>query len=381
MLADAKHGRWSFRVSAGTDPVTRRRRQINGGTYATKREAQQERNKVVARLDQGKVPSASREVFADYLVRWLDRRARVGVHGAAPLRASTLENYTRYVVQDIAPSALGEMLLRDVRRRHVQAFIDGLVENGRGAVTVRRIIAVVQGAFKSAVRDDLIDESPARELEQPRPRTTPFQPWEPEQVGHFLDVAADHRLGALFELAVLTGMRRGEILGLRWNAVDLERRTLVVDNNRTSAGDGETKTEAGRRRVALDDVAVGAIGLWAKTQAGEADALGPAWVSSGYVFTYENGEGLKPQYVTRLFVKLRLRAGLPTMTFHGLRHQSASLMLASGAELTLVSKLLGHSDITVTGDLYAHLLESKARHVVAGAAALVPRMARRGPDR
>lgn len=183
MLVDAKHGRWSFRISAGIDPITKKRRQVNGGTFATKREAQQERNSAASKIDQGKVPSVSRERFADYLPRWLERRSRVGVQGAAPLRGSTLENYARYVEQDIAPSGLGAMMIRDVRRRHVQAFVDQLVEDGRGAVTVRRRVAVVQGAFKSAVRDELIDDSPARDLELPPVHKKEFEPWEPEQVG------------------------------------------------------------------------------------------------------------------------------------------------------------------------------------------------------
>ncbi|VXB26123.1 Integrase [Nocardioides sp. AX2bis] len=378
MTADPKHGRWSFRLSAGKDPVTKKRRQVNGGTYPTKREAQQERNKAALKIDQGKVLSVSRETLADYLPRWLERRSKVGLKGAAPLRPSTLENYRRYVTQDIAPSTLGSMQVREVRRRHVQAFVDALVDEGRGAVTVRRIVAVLQGAFQAAVRDELIDETPARDLELPRPEKKDFEPWEATQVGQFLDVAGTHRLGALFELVMFTGLRRGEVIGLRWDEhVDLARRELTIRNNRTRTGDGDTKTAAGRRRVPLDDRAVGALVAWQIAQAAEALAAGDHYEESGYVFTMEDGRPLKPQYVTRLFEKLRVQAALPRMTFHGQRHQSASLMLASGADLTIVSKLLGHSDTAVTGDLYSHLLSSKAREIVAGASALVP--SRRAP--
>lgn len=186
-------------------------------------------------------------------------------------------------------------------------------------------------------------------------------------------MAAEHRLGALFELDMFTGLRRGEIIGLRWDEhVDLARRELTIRNNRTKTGDGDTKTGAGRRRVALDDRAVGALIAWQIAQADERQAWGPAYLDTGYVFTMEDGRPLKPQYMTRLFESLRKQAGLPKMTFHGQRHQSASLMLASGADITIVSKLLGHSDTAVTGDLYSHLLASKAHEVVASASALVP---------
>lgn len=372
MLEDPKHGRWSFRLSAGFDPLTKRRRQVNGGTYATKREAQIERNKAAALIDRGKVPTVDRTTYADYLPTWLERRSRMSQGKRGPLRGSTLENYTRYVEQDIAPSALGAMQVRQIRRRHVQAFVDELVDAGRGAVTVRRIVAVVQGSLRAALKDELLEDFPASNLDLPPVDAKEFEPWEHEQVGHFLDVAGEHRLGALFELDMFTGLRRGEIIGLRWEDVDLEAGELRIRNNRTSTGDGLTKTDAGRRRVSLDDRAVGALIAWQFAQAAEREAWGAAYADSGYVFTMEDGRPLKPQYVTRLFEKLRVKADLPKMTFHGQRHQSASLLLASGADIVAVSKRHGHANTAVTGDLYSHLVRSKDREMANNAAALVP---------
>jgi integrase len=369
MLEDPKHGRWSFRLSAGFDPITKKRRQVNGGSYDTKREAQQARNAAAARLDQGKLATPSRETFAEYLPKWLDRRSRVGARGGKPLAASTLENYRRYAEQDIIPSRLGAMRLRDMRRGHVQAFVDELVAADRGAVTVRRIIAVVQGALSSAVRDELIDETPARLLELPPVEAKEFTPWEAGQVGHFLDVAAGHRLGALFEVAIFTGIRRGALVALLWDDVDLARREIRVRQD---------KTEAGKRRVALDDRAIGALVAWQIAQQAERDAWGAAYADSGHVFTMEDGRPLKAQYATRLFEKLRTQAGLPRMTFHGQRHQQASLQLAAGTPLAVVSKRLGHSSVSVTADIYSHLLESTEHDAANAAAALVP--ARRRPE-
>ncbi len=282
-----------------------------------------------------------------------------------PLAATTLENYRRYAEQDIIPSRLGAMKLRDIRRGHVQAFIDDLTERDRGAITVRRVVAVIQGSLSSAVREDLIDETPARYLELPRAETREFRPWEAAQVGTFLDVAGEHRLGALFEVAVFTGLRRAEICGLRWDDVDLAQPSLRVRRD-------TTKTDAGRRRVALDDRAVGALVAWQITQAAEREAWDAAYDDGGFVFTYENGGPLKLQYVTRLFDKLRVKAGLPRMTFHGLRHQQASLQLSAGTPLAIVSKRLGHSSLSVTADIYSHLLESTEHDAANAAASLVP---------
>lgn len=369
MLQDPKHGRWSFRLSAGFDPSTGRRRQVNGGTFDTKREAQQARNAAAVKLDQGKYVTPTRETLAEYLQRWLVRRSRVGPKGGKPLAASTLENYRRYADQDIIPSRLATLKLRDVRRSHVQAFVDDLVEAGRGAVTVRRIVAVLQGCLSSAVRDELISETPARLLDLPAVESEDFEPWEPDQVGHFLDVATTHRLGAFFELAVWTGLRRAELVELAWTDVDLPGRVVRVR---------KSKTEAGVRRVPLSDHAAGVLIAWQIKQTGERDAWGASYDDSGRVFTMEDGRALKLQYATRLFEKLRVEAQLPPMTLHGLRHQAASLYLASGSDIEFVSKLLGHSDVRVTSSVYSHLLQSTGRERAEHATALVPR---KGPAR
>ncbi|MCO7238413.1 tyrosine recombinase XerC [Aeromicrobium sp. CnD17-E] len=365
MLEDAKHGRWSFRLSAGFDPVTKKRRQVNGGTYGTKREAQQARNAAAVKIDQGRYLAPTRETLAEYLEKWLERRSKIGPKGGKPLAPATLDNYRRYAAHDIGPSFLGRMRIRDIRRGHVQSFIDELVAADRGPTTVRRIVAVIQGAMTSAVRDELIEETPARLLELPAIEKDAFQPWEPEQVGHFLDVAGEHRLGALFELAIFTGARRAEICGLLWDDVDLPRREIRVRRE-------TTKTDAGRRRVALDDRAVGALVAWQIAQAAEKASWGEAYVDSRHVFTMEDGRPLKLQYVTRLFQKIRKSAGLPEMTFHGQRHQQASLQLAAGTPLAVVSKRLGHSSTAVTADVYSHLLQSTEHDAANAAAALVP---------
>lgn len=125
----------------------------------------------------------------------------------------------------------------------------------------------------------------------------------------------------------------------------------------------------------LDDAAVGALVAWQIAQDGERADWDAAWLGSGYVFSYENGEPLRPQYVTRLFDSLRRDVSLPAMTLHGLRHIHASLLLASGADIALVSKRLGHSSISVTSDIYTHLIGDAARRAAASASALVPRAA------
>lgn len=374
-MTDSKHGRWGFYVAAGRDPKTNRRRQIRQATFTTRNDARKAALAVRAKVDGGTLVTPSQQTYADYLDAWLNQRLTTG----EGLRPTTEAVYRAYITNDIQASALGRMKLTDIRRHHVNAFVADLTSAGRGATTVRRIAAVVQGSLKHAWQDELLDHNPGAGLRLPTVAAREFMPWEPEQLGAFLDLATQHRLGALFELAALTGMRRGEVIGLRWADVNLDRGTITIRNNRTNAGtsivEGAPKTTSGRRTLQYDAAAGGVLLGWAAQQRAEADALGNAWTDSGYVFSYEDGQPLKPQYVTRLFDKLRIQAGLPPMTFHGLRHEHASLLLASGTDVGLVSKMLGHSSVAVTADIYSHLIGHAAREASERASASIPRAA------
>ncbi|NEN07607.1 site-specific integrase [Diaminobutyricibacter tongyongensis] len=376
LVSDPKHGKWGFYLAGGVDPRTGKRLQIRQATFSTKAEAQKARNAEAVKLDRGTYVAPTKEVYADYLAKWLPRRAVTG----KGLAATTLDNYARYIRNDIAPSALGRMKLTDIRRFHINAFVAEQMDAGRGATTIRRMAAVIQGSLRAAEKSALIDHNPSLGIELPAVESKKVKVWEPDQVGVFLDTAAKHRLSALFETVVFTGLRRGEAIGLRWSDVDMTKRRITVANNRTQAGpaivEGDVKTVAGQNRVIdIDDTLAGVLIAWKLTQQQEADEWGEAYRDSGYIFTYENGEPLKPQYATRLFDKLRVKAKLPKLTFHGQRHENASLMIASGTDIAVVSKRLGHTSVGITSDIYGHLIGSASRDAAERAAAIVPRKA------
>ena len=373
-LADPKHGTWGYYVSAGKDPKTGKRIQHRKAGFRTEREARIERNKVAVKIDSGTFVRPTRKTVADYLNDWLPRRQKTG----KGLKPTTLSNYRRYIDRDITPTRLGQATLTEVRRHHVNAFITELIDDGRGAVTIHRIAAVLKTAFAAAVKDGLMETNPAADVDLPRVEDKDLAIWEPEQVGHFLDVAGRHRLGALFELVMFTGLRRGEVTGLRWEDVDLFNNVLMVRQTRVQA-DGKVidqntaKNKASRALVELESSAVGALMAWQIRQDSEREAWGELWTNTGYVFTMEDGRPVQPTYVTRLFEKLRVEAGLPKMTFHGARHEHASLLIASGADIAVVSKRLRHSNLATTANTYTHLIASASRNAAEGAAALVPR--------
>jgi integrase len=236
----------------------------------------------------------------------------------------------------------------------------------RGAVTIHRIHATLSSALTAAERLDLVDYNVASKVELPKVTKSKIQIWEPAQAAAFLRAAAQHRLGALFELEVRTGLRRGELCGLRWEDVNLEEREITARVQLTQVGgdvvEGVIKTDAGQDRViSLDDVAVRALVAWKLHQEIERAEAGAAWQETGRVFTMEDGRELRPAYASRLFDKIVSSTELPDIRFHDLRHLHASMLISKNVPLAVVSKRLGHSTIAVTADLYGHLMRDANR--------------------
>jgi integrase len=381
LAANPKHGSWALYFSNGSDPRTGKRRQYSKAGFKTKKAADQALTELKHQLGKGTYVEPSKKMLAEYAPEIMARRLITG----SGLKPTTAATYQRYVEQDIVPSRLGEMRLTDIRRSHVNAWVADLSKAGRGAVTVRRALATLRMIFTQAVKDEIIPANPALMVDKPAVAETGEKHWEPEHVGAFLERCGRHRLGPLFELATYTGLRRGEICGLHWSDVDLAARTVVVRHNRVSV-DGRvtettTKTRSGRRTVPLSDAGVAALLTWQLRQAAEQEAAQEAWETQGHVFTMEDGRPLDPAYVTRLFQVIRTQdEPLPELTFHGLRHSAASLMLAGGADISTVSKLLGHASISITADVYAHLVAAVGQQAVNGAANLIARTVLAQPD-
>jgi integrase len=182
----------------------------------------------------------------------------------------------------------------------------------------------------------------------------------------FLAAASTFRLGAVYDLVVNTGLRRGEVSGLRWEDVNFDKREVIPRVQLTEVGghviEGPIKTEAGQDRViSLNDATVDALMAWKLQQESDRDVWQGLWVDSGRVFTMENGRALRPAYVTHAFDAIVKKAKLSVITFHGLRHLHASLLLNAGVPIAVVSKRLGHSTISVTVDLYGHLMRDADR--------------------
>jgi len=363
-------GAWSYTIDGDRDATGKRRQLVKGG-FATKRDAQLALQRRLTELQSG-IDVPGRLSIGEYLGEWITARR--------DLRPSTAKAYREHVTNYLVP-ALGTVLLRDLRVRHVDAFLSELIRPERerplSAATVRRIYATLRKALNDAVARRLIAYNPALHVHLPREWRDPVQVWTPEQVAHFLDAAEDDRLHALFHLVAMTGLRRGEVIGLRWSDVDLEQGSLHVAQAAVQFGGrvviGPPKTRSGRRLVPLDALTVQVLRDHQRRQQQDRRHWGPAWQDTGLVFTREDGSLLSPELVSRRFRHISQQAGLPVIRFHDLRHTSASLALAAGVAMKVVSDRLGHSTTGITADLYTHVSPAVSRDAAEAIAATVRR--------
>jgi integrase len=205
--------------------------------------------------------------------------------------------------------------------------------------------------------------------------------WDVETINRFLEAAAGHKYRDIYHLAVLTGMRRSELLGLQWKDIDMEHAALRVQRtlqrmNRKGLVVSQPKTQKSRRAIALD---TSAMDLIREIRTGQLEmrlAAGPVWNDQDFVFTQAEGKPLHPDKVSNEFRQIVATAGLPHLTLHGLRHAHATLMLSAGVNPKIVSERLGHSNISITLDTYSHLLPGMQE---AAAQAVGDRLAAGGP--
>jgi integrase len=224
------------------------------------------------------------------------------------------------------------------------------------ALTLAYVHSVLKSALEHAVREEEIPRNVRRGT--PRPRR--FEPPTADEARQFLAATRGHRLHALFELALRTGLRKGELLGLRWEDLDLDNGTAnirrTLQHTRTSGLTTlPTKTISSERRIALPAPCLASLRTHRDRQAREKQQAGAEWADNGLVFTRPDGQSIEPATLTRHFNALLRRSRLRAIRFHDLRHPTATLLLEQGVELVVIKELLGHAHIGVTATVYAHV--------------------------
>jgi len=353
-----------------------RRRAIKGG-YPTQKECQAALAKVLTAVDEARYVAPSRITLKDYLTQeWLP-----AIEGT--IRPTTYSSYKMLIERHIVPE-LGLLKLQKLTAARINAFYAKLLKEGRcrgsgglSPASVCRVHAALHRALRDAVRWERLTTSPADAADPPRSSQTQrdLPAWNREQLGAFLAHVAEDRLSAMWRVLAMTGARRGEVLGLRWEDLDLEAATLVIRRSLVPVNGevkvSEPKTARGRRTIALDPETLAALRAHAARQADEQSEWDKAWTDSGYIFTREDGQPLHPERISALFRRLVKAACLPTIPLHGLRHTHATLALSAGVNPRIVSGRLGHATVALTLDVYSHVLPQADAEAAERIAALI----------
>lgn len=382
---------WRAAVTVGiNEDGTQDRRWVSGKTQA---EVQEKLRAFQADMHTGMVADTEGLTVSAYMSRWADHKEQDAT------KPNTLRSYRDTVRLHITPH-IGRIKLEKLRPLDLEQMLSKMQKAGKSAASRAYTLRVLSMALRQAVRWQMLPRNVAEAVRPPKVERPDIGTWTAAQVATFLDTAQLHRMHAAFYLALLTGMRRGEILGLKWEDVDFTRSRLTVRNNLVEMrGEGTTgkqhagketvssvrsilqtpKTKASRRTIPLSPGTMSKLKEHRERQEQNRKAAAEAWQAQGFVFADELGNPTDPRTLYGWFRGLVTAAGLPMIRFHDLRHTAASLMIRQGISPKTVSDRLGHADVAFTLRVYAHLYEDQREEAAFDLTDLFP-VAAGGPN-
>lgn len=377
---------WSFVYDAPPDPETGKRRQRWRSGFATKREAQAELASILTKLNNQSYVLPSRVTVGEWLGTWL-----AGHHN---IRPSTRAAYEVMVRVHAIPH-IGGIKLQALTPGHLNALYAELLAHGgmqrkgvqrRGRPettgkplsprTVHYVHSTIHTALRAAVKQGILSRNVAELADPPKSVKREMATWTGAELLQFLTFVEGERLAVAYRVLAMTGLRRGELLGVRWQDVDLDAGTLAVRQTVTSVGTAilfsTPKTDRGTRMIDLDPRDAEALRQHRAAQLAERMELGLGRPEpSALVFAQPDGAPLNPGLFSDRFNRLVKAAGLPPIRVHDLRHSHASLGLASGVPAKVMANRLGHSSVSITLDTYSHVLPQQSKEAASRIADLV----------
>ena len=347
---------WTVQVYMGRDPDTGKKRYHSEAVLGTKALAERRLTELLQELDRGVLAQSSGLTLGEYLDEWLEG------HASLQNKARTVVGYRGVVERYLKPS-LGNVPLERVRVRDVEDMEKRLLRRGGAGgkalseTTVRQAHRVLSSALSAAVRLGLVYTNVVKSVSAPKARRYEASTLRWSDLRFLFGFVPDGVMRTVFVLAVFTGLRRSELVGLQWGDIDLQAgqvsvRRALVKRSGVEAELGAPKNGRGRV-VTLPEPCVAEV----KSHWERSSVRG----NSDFVFCKSDGRALNPDTVTRVFKRYCRMAGLGGLRLHDLRHTHASLMLAEGVHLKVVSERLGHSSVGITGDLYSHVAPSVQR--------------------
>ena len=351
-----------------------RRQEMLPGKYTTKKAASKALQDDLRERDRGTWVAPMDLSLGEYLeARWLPA---LGAEELAPSTVAAYKLDVTRIVARIGTVPLQKLTRTDVAVMAARLASDTSKRTGRllAPATRRASLITLQHALDDAVKAGLLEANPAAGVKRPKVRRPEMHTWTGPELSTFLRATRGGRLGSLWHLLALTGLRRGEALGLKWSDVDFDHGRLALQRQRVMRGSevAERQTKTGKpRSVSLDTDTTAVLRRQSKQQLDDAAEWSAAWIGDGHVFARENGEPWNPNRVTKLFDQAVRAVDVPHVRLHDLRHTWATLALRAGVHPKVVQERLGHANISITMDTYSHVLPDMQESAAELVAALV----------
>ncbi len=354
-ITERKDGRFQVQITIAPG----KRKTLYG---KTREEAQEKRLKALNELKQGKLATGPQQTVKQFLEDWLEN-----IH--KPLIRENSYTLYYHLIKDHLVPALGNIKLQNLTAYRVQTLYSSELKKGYAVETVRAIHRMLHKALDDAVRWKRLSHNVCDDVNQPQSVEYEIHPLSKYQAKMLMKVARNTPIEALITLALATGMRRGELLGLKWQDIDFEEKSLSIRRTvyrieKIGVIESDPKTAKSKRKILLPEFVVAALLEHRERQAIMRKEAGQTWQEADIVFTSNNGKYMEAQHLTRRFKRLLKKAGLPDMRFHDLRHSAATILLEMGVHPKQVQELLGHSTIAMTMDRYSHVQPSMQRKMM-----------------
>ncbi|WP_083207960.1 tyrosine-type recombinase/integrase [Fictibacillus arsenicus] len=344
-----------IRFDVGRDSGSGKRIQRAKGGFKTKKEAQEYLVNAINEVNQGTFLQPSKEEFSIFIERWFNTYYKRNV-------AETTADISWCLIKGHLIPYFNKQVISSISTYQLDCFYNEKLEEGYSAKTIRELHSLLRRAFEQAIKWSLLKFNPAVNATPPKEKIKERHTWSKNDIKKFIDTAKLSEEATIYIIAIFTGMRRGEILGLKWQDIDFDLKKIYVTRSLAFTSEKglflkDVKTSKSRRQISLSPYIIDVLKQHQVIQNNFKEKLGEDYLDKGLVFTSINGNFKDPRNLLREFSRLTKKAGLIKISFHDLRHTHATLLLKNGENPKVVSERLGHSRVGITLDLYSHVTD------------------------
>lgn len=344
-----------IRFDVGRDTGSGKRIQRAKGGFKTKKEAQEYLVNAINEVNQGTYLQPSKEEFSTFIDRWFNTYYKRNV-------AETTADISWCLINGHLIPYFNKQVISSITTYQLDCFYSEKLEEGYSAKTIRELHSLLRRAFEQAIKWSLLKFNPAFNATPPKEKIKERHTWSKNDIKKFIDTAKLSDEETIYIIAIFTGMRRGEILGLKWQDIDFDLKKIYVTRSLAFTSEKglflkDVKTSKSRRQISLSPYIIDVFKQHQVIQNNFKEKLGDDYLDKALVFTSNNGNFKDPRNLLREFSRLTKKAGLIKISFHDLRHTHATLLLKNGENPKVVSERLGHSRVGITLDLYSHVTD------------------------